>query len=59
MLKILQPAWVGRASTRAKRKSRPLSVGRHRVQLGIEQLPAIAGQQGFEYKVGLIHLAPA
>ena len=36
------------------RKSIP--VGRHRVQMDIQQLPAIEGQTGFEYKISIIHL---
>lgn len=29
-------------------------MGRHRVQMDVQQLPAIAGGQGFEYKISLI-----
>ena len=31
-------------------------MGRHRVQLDIQELPAIKGQAGHEYKISLIHL---
>lgn len=31
-------------------------MGRHRVQMDVQQLPTVAGGQGFEYKISLIHL---
>lgn len=31
-------------------------MGRHRVQLDIQELPAIQGQRGREYKISVIHL---
>jgi hypothetical protein len=37
-------------------KPKPIPVGRHRVQMDIQQLPAIEGQTGFEYKISVIHL---
>jgi len=41
-----------------KRKSRkPIPVGRHRIQMDIQTLPAIKGDKGHEYKISLIHLA--
>ncbi len=44
-----------------KEKPRPKSkwkipVGRHRLQCDIQELPAIKGQKGFEYKISFIHL---
>lgn len=33
-----------------------MPVGRHRVQMDTQQLTAIKGQKGFEYKVSVIHL---
>lgn len=33
-----------------------IPVGRHRLQCDIQELPAIKGQKGFEYKVSFIHL---
>lgn len=33
-----------------------MAVGRHRVQMDIQELPAIEGQPGCEYKISLIHL---
>jgi len=32
-----------------------IPVGKHRLQMDIQQLPAIAGSRGFEYKISLIH----
>lgn len=45
---------ISPAAPRPKPKSIP--VGRHRVQMDIQQLPAIEGQTGFEYKISVIHL---
>lgn len=39
-----------------KRTSRPINVGRHRVQRAIQYLPAIKGGLRREYKISLIHL---
>lgn len=44
-----------------KTPSRPrtkwkIPVGRHRLQGDIQELPAIKGQKGFEYKISFIHL---
>lgn len=39
-----------------KRTRRPIPLGRHRVQLDIQYLPAIKGTCGREYKISLIHL---
>lgn len=33
-----------------------IPVGKHRLQMDIQQLPAVAGGRGFEYKISLIHL---
>ncbi len=44
-----------------KTKPRPrtkwkIPVGRHRLQCDIQELPAIKGNKGFEYKISFIHL---
>lgn len=44
-----------------KGKSRPktkwqIPVGRHRLQCDVQELPAIKGHKGFEYKISFIHL---
>jgi hypothetical protein len=33
-----------------------IPVGRHRVQMDIQQFPAISGQTGVEYKISVLHL---
>jgi len=38
------------------RPHHPIPVGRHRAQLDMQQLPAVAGQHGYEYKISIIHL---
>ncbi len=45
-------------STRGPKKRivRPIPVGRHRVQLDIQHLPAIKGGRGRAYKISVIHL---
>lgn len=44
-----------------KTKPRPqrkwkIPVGRHRLQCDVQELPAIKGEKGFEYKISFIHL---
>lgn len=53
--RILQQANGRRPPSPPVRRS-PIPVGRHRVQMDIQQLPAIEGQTGFEYKISVIHL---
>jgi hypothetical protein len=38
-------------------KAPPLPTGRCRAQMDVQQLPAIKGQKGFDYKISIIHLA--
>lgn len=38
-------------------KSNPIPVGKHRTQMDIQQLPAVKGNEGFEYKISIIHLS--
>lgn len=52
---ILQTAKLSQRQT-AKPEPRKIPVGRHRVQMDIQQLPAIEGESGHEYKISLIHL---
>jgi len=35
----------------------PLVTGRYRTQMDVQQLPALKGKTGFEYKISIIHLA--
>lgn len=45
----------------AQKPSRPkmgrLPTGRYRTQMDVQQLPALKGNSGFEYKISIIHLA--
>ena len=34
-----------------------IPVGRHRTQMDVQTLPAIEGNEGFEYKISIIHLS--
>ena len=38
-------------------EKRGIPVGKHRTQMDIQQLPAIEGKGGFEYKISIIHLS--
>lgn len=43
--------------TRARPKTKwQIPVGRHRLQCDVQELPAIKGNKGFEYKISFIHL---
>lgn len=52
---ILQQNSLTRKSNRVKPKWQ-IPVGRHRLQCDVQQLPAIKGSRGFEYKISFIHL---
>jgi len=54
--RMLRAATLTHASASSPRAHTPIPVGRHRVQMDIQPLPAIEGQHGFEYKISLIHL---
>ena len=56
VLKILQQEGLTRPTDPRRRVGHPIPVGRHRLQLDIQQLPAVQGQRGFEYKISAIHL---
>lgn len=53
--RILQQAKLSQPRP-PKREPWQIPVGRHRVQMDVQQLPSIEGGQGFEYKISLIHL---
>lgn len=53
---ILQQAQLSQV-TQPQRQRWAIPVGQHRVQMDVQQLPAIAGKSGFEYKISLIHLS--
>jgi hypothetical protein len=56
VLKVLQEEGLSHPQARRLRTAKPLPVGHHRIQMDIQQLPAVAGGTGFEYKISAIHL---
>ncbi|MBC7920208.1 MAG: helix-turn-helix domain-containing protein [Ferruginibacter sp.] len=55
-LMLREAALNGQAKGR-RPKPKGLPVGRHRTQMDVQQLPAIEGSSGFEYKISIIHLS--
>lgn len=55
--RLLKANGFTQAPIKKIRKCEPLQVGRHRLQMDIQQLPAIRGEKGFEYKISIIHMA--
>jgi transposase len=56
VLAILQQEGLTHPLRKEKAPPQPIPVGRHRIQMDIQQLPAIQGQKGFEYKITAVHL---
>jgi helix-turn-helix protein len=56
VLSILQQEGLTRPRARRRKAGQPIPVGRHRIQMDVQQLPAIQGGKGFEYKITAIHL---
>lgn len=56
ILKILQEEELTTPPKKEKRQPKGIPVGRHRIQMDIQQLPAVQGGKGFEYKITAIHL---
>ncbi|MBM4287820.1 MAG: helix-turn-helix domain-containing protein [Deltaproteobacteria bacterium] len=56
VLRILQREGLTRPPKREKAPRTAIPVGRHRIQMDIQQLPAVQGGTGFEYKISAIHL---
>lgn len=54
---ILKKAALINPKAPAPSESKAINVGRHRTQMDIQQLPCVAGGQGFEYKISIIHLS--
>jgi transposase len=55
--RILKQAGLAHApAPKGPRPPHHIPVGRHRVQMDIQQLPAVEGGKGFEYKISIIHL---
>jgi hypothetical protein len=55
--RILREEGLNKSPQPKPRTHKPIPVGRHRIQLDLQQLPAVAGEKGFEYKLSAIHLA--
>ena len=56
VLRLLQAEGLTRPPRKQPRTAQPIPVGRHRIQMDIQQLPAVQGGKGFEYKISMIHL---
>lgn len=56
VLRILQEENLTRAPAKERKPREGIVLGRHRVQMDIQQLPAIEGGTGFEYKISMVHL---
>jgi transposase len=56
VLSILQEEGLTRPPKRERAPRKGIPVGRHRIQMDIQQLPAVEGGKGFEYKITAIHL---
>jgi len=56
VLRILQEENLTRPRPLMPAVHQPIPVGRHRIQMDIQQLPVVEGQKGFEYKITAIHL---
>jgi transposase-like protein len=56
VLRILQEERMTRPPAREPRPQDKIPVGRHRIQMDVQQLPAVEGGKGFEYKISMIHL---
>lgn len=56
VLRILQEEGLTRPPRKQRKPRTPIPVGRHRIQMDIQQLPAVEGNKGFEYKITAIHL---
>jgi len=56
VLPILQQEGLSRPVSKPRLEPKHIPVGRHRIQMDIQELPAIQGGKGFEYKISVIHL---
>jgi hypothetical protein len=54
---VLKQLQVNEAKIPKTKATNPIPVGKHRTQMDIQQLPAITGNEGFEYKISIIHLS--
>jgi hypothetical protein len=54
---VLKQLHLNKANLLKVKTSHAIPVGKHRTQMDIQHLPAIAGNKGFEYKISIIHLS--
>lgn len=54
---VLKQLQLNQAKPAKAKSSHSIPVGKHRTQMDIQQLPAITGNEGFEYKISIIHLS--
>ena len=55
IFRSLQRERLTRSQCPKTRSRKPIPVGRHRGQMDVQQLPAIEGHKGFEYKISVLH----
>ena len=56
ILRILQEEGLTKPPKKETTERKGIPVGRHRIQMDIQQLPAVQGGKKFEYKITAIHL---
>lgn len=54
---VLKKLKLSRPKLRKAKGNTHIPVGRHRTQMDVQQLPAVEGDKGFEYKISIIHLS--
>ena len=54
---VLKQAKLNQVKSVTVKKTTKITLGKYRTQMDIQQLPAIAGNEGFEYKISIIHLS--
>lgn len=54
---VLKQLELNKVKTYHPKVSKKIPVGRHRTQMDIQTLPAIEGNEGYEYKISIIHLS--
>jgi len=54
---VLKQLELNKAKSAKPNVSKQIPVGKHRTQMDIQTLPAIEGNEGYEYKISIIHLS--
>lgn len=54
---VLKRLELTRAAAARPKPEGCIPVGKHRTQMDVQQLPAVGGGTGFEYKISIIHLS--